>query len=76
MIDDILSFKECMKELSDIIKNKEKSSVSERMKAIGILIDLKNDEIKKQKENSDDKDDDTLSISIDYGENYENNSRT
>lgn len=63
-----------MQELSEIVRNKEKYSISERMKAIGILIDLKNNELKKQNDSSN-KEDNFLNITIDYGDDYESNSK-
>ena len=62
-----MSFEECMQELSEIVRDKEKCSTSERMKAIGILINLKNDELKKQS-NTKENDDNSLNITIDYGD--------
>lgn len=65
-----MSIEECMKELSGIVRDKEKCSTSERMKAIGLLIDLKNDELEKQKK-SEVNVDNSLNVTIDYGENNE-----
>lgn len=63
----ILSEEECMLELSEIVRDKEKSSASERMKAIGLLIDLKNKQLEKQNIQEDNMDN-SLNITIDYGE--------
>ncbi len=56
-----------MSELSEIVRDKEKSSVSERMKAIGLLIDLKSKQSEKLKMQEDNMDN-SLNITIDYGE--------
>ncbi len=61
-----MSINDCMRELSEIISNKE-NSASERMKAMGILIDLKNS----QSENKNSASDNSVNVTIDYGENNE-----
>ena len=62
----ILSFEECMEELSAIVKDKDNCSTSERLKAIGMLTGLKNDSLANQKNA-----DNSLNITIDYGDEYE-----
>lgn len=52
-----------MKELSDIVRDKDNCSTSERLKAIGMLTDLKSETFDSQKDT-----DNLLNIKIDYGD--------
>lgn len=65
--ENMLSFEECIEELLKIIRDKDRCSTSERLKAIGMLIGLKNDTLENQKNA-----DNSLNITIDYGDDIGN----